>query len=147
MAGREQQIQQLIQAQGIRVSGLRVEDRGSVISIYGTVDSADAKQRLEQAVESSLGTKVANHITAPAAAGGAPAGQPGGLGQVPGASGGQPSAGQKYTVKSGDSLSKIAKQVYGDAGKWKKIHEANRDKIPNPDLIHPGQELTIPSGD
>ena len=145
MAGREQQIQQLIQAQGIRVSGLRVEDRGSVVSIYGTVDSADAKQRLEQVVESTLGTKVANHINAPAAAG-APAGQPGGLGQVGGATG-QASAGQKYTVKAGDSLSKIAKQVYGDAGKWKKIHEANRDKIPNPDLIHPGQELTIPSGD
>jgi nucleoid-associated protein YgaU len=50
-----------------------------------------------------------------------------------------------YTVQSGDSLSKIAKQVYGDASQWKKIHEANRDAIPNPDLIRPGQELTIPS--
>ena len=49
-----------------------------------------------------------------------------------------------YTVKSGDSLSKIAKHLYGDASKWHKIYEANRDKIKNPDLIHPGQELTIP---
>jgi nucleoid-associated protein YgaU len=55
-----------------------------------------------------------------------------------------PSAGKTYTVKSGDSLSKIAKQFYGDAGKWKKIHAANADKIPNPDLIHPGLQLTIP---
>ena len=47
-------------------------------------------------------------------------------------------------VQSGDSLSKIAKQFYGDAGQWKKIHEANRDAVPNPDLIHPGQQLTIP---
>jgi len=52
--------------------------------------------------------------------------------------------GKTYTVKSGDSLSKIAKQFYGEAGKWKKIHAANADKIPNPDLIHPGLELTIP---
>ncbi|MGK2962171.1 MAG: LysM peptidoglycan-binding domain-containing protein [Gemmatimonadaceae bacterium] len=49
-----------------------------------------------------------------------------------------------YTVKSGDSLSKIAKAQYGDASQWKRIYEANRDKISNPDLIHPGQEFTIP---
>jgi nucleoid-associated protein YgaU len=52
--------------------------------------------------------------------------------------------GQSYTVKSGDSLSKIAKHFYGDANKWQRIYEANRDKIKNPDLIHPGQEFTIP---
>jgi nucleoid-associated protein YgaU len=51
---------------------------------------------------------------------------------------------QSYTVRAGDSLGKIAKQFYGDAGQWKKIHEANRDAVPNPDLIHPGQQLTIP---
>ena len=146
MAGREQQIQQMIQAQGIRVSGLRVEDRDTVVSIYGSVDTADAKQRLEKVVEDTLRVKVANHVTAPAdTRAGAPAGQPGqpGLGQV----GSAPVAGQKYTVKSGDSLSKIAKQVYGDASKWHKIHDANRDKISNPDLIQPGWELAIPSGD
>jgi nucleoid-associated protein YgaU len=49
-----------------------------------------------------------------------------------------------YTVVSGDSLSKIAKHHYGDANKWHAIYEANRDKIKNPDLIHPGQVLTIP---
>ena len=52
--------------------------------------------------------------------------------------------GTTYTVKSGDNLSKIAKQFYGDPGKWKKIHAANADKNPNPDLIHPGLQLTIP---
>jgi nucleoid-associated protein YgaU len=51
---------------------------------------------------------------------------------------------QMYTVKSGDSLSKIAKHFYGDANKWHRIYEANKDKIKNPDLIHPGQEFTIP---
>lgn len=52
--------------------------------------------------------------------------------------------GQSYTVKSGDSLSKIAKHVYGDASKWHAIFDANRDKIKNPDLIQPGQVLTLP---
>jgi len=52
--------------------------------------------------------------------------------------------GQTYTVKSGDSLSKIAKRIYGDAAKWNRIYDANRDKIKDPDLIHPGQEFTIP---
>jgi len=53
-------------------------------------------------------------------------------------------SGRNYIVKNGDYLSKIAKQFYGDPGKWKKIHAANADKIPNPDLIHPGLQLTIP---
>jgi nucleoid-associated protein YgaU len=51
---------------------------------------------------------------------------------------------QSYTVQSGDSLSKIAKRVYGDANKWHTIFDANRDTIKNPDLIHPGQVLTLP---
>jgi nucleoid-associated protein YgaU len=55
-----------------------------------------------------------------------------------------PSGSTTYTVKSGDSLSKIAKNIYGDANKWHRIYDANRDKIKNPDLIHPGQEFTIP---
>jgi len=52
--------------------------------------------------------------------------------------------GRTYVVVSGDSLSKIAKRQYGDAQKWPRIYEANRDIIKNPDLIHPGQELRIP---
>lgn len=50
----------------------------------------------------------------------------------------------KYTVKPGDSLSKIAKHFYGDPMKYTVIFEANKDQIKNPDLIHPGQELIIP---
>jgi len=56
----------------------------------------------------------------------------------------QPTPSQTYTVKSGDSLSKIAKHLYGDPDKWHAIFDANRDKIKNPDLIHPGQVLTLP---
>ena len=50
-----------------------------------------------------------------------------------------------YTVQKGDSLSKIAQHQYGDGKRWKAIFEANRDQITNPDLIHPGQVLKIPS--
>jgi nucleoid-associated protein YgaU len=53
-------------------------------------------------------------------------------------------SGRSYTVVKGDSLSKIAKHLYGDAQKWRKIYEANRDQIKNPDLIYPGQTFTIP---
>ena len=53
-------------------------------------------------------------------------------------------AGRSYTVQKGDSLSKIAKREYGDAQQWRKIYEANRDLIPNPDLIYPGQVFRIP---
>jgi nucleoid-associated protein YgaU len=54
------------------------------------------------------------------------------------------SAERTHTVKKGDSLSKIAKQVYGDAQQWRRIYDANRDIISNPDLIHPGQVLKLP---
>jgi nucleoid-associated protein YgaU len=50
-----------------------------------------------------------------------------------------------YTVVAGDSLSKIARKLYGDANQWRRIFEANRDQIENPDLIHPGQKLKIPA--
>ncbi len=51
---------------------------------------------------------------------------------------------QVYVVQPGDSLSKIAKEVYGKAGRWKEIYEANKDQIKDPNLIRPGQELRIP---
>ena len=54
--------------------------------------------------------------------------------------------GRTYTVVAGDSLSKTAKREYVDASKWHRIFEANRDKIQNPDLIHPGQVLNLPQG-
>lgn len=49
-----------------------------------------------------------------------------------------------YTVQSGDSLSKIAKALLGDANRWPEIFEANKDKIKDPNMIHVGQELVIP---
>jgi nucleoid-associated protein YgaU len=50
----------------------------------------------------------------------------------------------RHTVKSGVSLSKIAKKYYGDPMKYKKIFEANTNILKNPDVIHPDQVLVIP---
>ncbi|NND73017.1 MAG: peptidoglycan-binding protein LysM [Rhodothermales bacterium] len=49
-----------------------------------------------------------------------------------------------YSVKEGDSLSKIAKAEYGDAMKWQALFDANREVIKDPDLIYPGQQIRIP---
>jgi len=51
----------------------------------------------------------------------------------------------RHVVKSGESLSKIAKQYYGDPMKYKAIFEANTGILKNPDVIHPDQELIIPN--
>ncbi len=50
-----------------------------------------------------------------------------------------------YTIKSGDTLSKIAKEQYGDSGDYTKIFEANREVIGDPDKIYPGQQIRIPA--
>jgi uncharacterized protein YidB (DUF937 family) len=53
-------------------------------------------------------------------------------------------AGRTYTVVSGDTLSRIAKQFYNDGNQWQRIFDANRDILNNPDRIAPGQNLRIP---
>jgi nucleoid-associated protein YgaU len=52
---------------------------------------------------------------------------------------------QTYTVAAGDSLSKIAKQFYGNANEYTKIFEANKDKLTDPNAIKVGQQLVIPN--
>jgi nucleoid-associated protein YgaU len=56
-----------------------------------------------------------------------------------------PPAAKTYTVQPGDSLSKIAKQFYGDAASYMKIFEANKDKLSDPNKIQVGQVLKIPN--
>jgi nucleoid-associated protein YgaU len=55
-----------------------------------------------------------------------------------------PESVREYTIERGDSLSKIAKKFYGNAGDWKKIYEANKSSIKDPDLIYPGNKIIIP---
>lgn len=61
-----------------------------------------------------------------------------------GASAATATASKTYTVKAGDTLSKIAKQHLGDANAYMRIYELNRDQLSNPDLIKPGQVLKLP---
>lgn len=58
------------------------------------------------------------------------------------ASGGQGQ--RRYTVQSGDTLSKISREFYGDPNQYTKIFNANRSVLKDPNTIHPGQELVIP---
>lgn len=51
----------------------------------------------------------------------------------------------RHTVKSGETLGKIAKQYYDNPSKYQAIFNANTNILKNPDLIHPGQELVIPN--
>ena len=54
---------------------------------------------------------------------------------------------KEYTVRAGDTLSKIAGQFYGSMQKWQKIYQANSETVKNPDYIFIGQKLTIPADD
>jgi nucleoid-associated protein YgaU len=61
-----------------------------------------------------------------------------------GASEGAPATAKTYTVKSGDTLSRIAKEFLGDANAYMEIFNANKDQLSDPDKIKPGQVLKIP---
>ena len=121
----------------------------------------EAQRRLQQAQRKRQQEQAAQARPAQPAGGARPAGPaagaPGGNvpagmrpagPNVPAAQAPAPAAAaDSYTVKSGDSLSKIAKKHLGDAGRWSEIYEANRTVIgDNPDLIKPGQKLRIPGG-
>lgn len=54
---------------------------------------------------------------------------------------------RSYTIEKGDTLSQISKRFYGKAKFWRQIHEANRDAIPDPDRIFPGQTIVLPAID
>jgi nucleoid-associated protein YgaU len=64
--------------------------------------------------------------------------------KVTGPAAGAGAAAKSYTVKSGDTLSGIAKSQLGDANAYMKIFEANKDQLSDPDKIKPGQVLRIP---
>ena len=109
-------------------------------------DKDDDKDKTKKADFSDVNRSAASSSSASAAPGSA-----GSTGradfsdvQASGWSSGTTERARTYTVVSGDTLSKIAKREYGDANKWHAIYDANRDKIKNPDLIHPGQVLTLP---
>ena len=128
-----QSVLNFIQSNGVQLQNVNME--GDKLFIRATAPSADLKNRVWdqiKLVDPNFSDLTAD-IQAPAAAAAA-------------AVGGAPStpAARTYTVQAGDSLSKISKQFYGDATKYMKIFEANKDKLADPDKIKAGQELVIP---
>jgi nucleoid-associated protein YgaU len=127
-----QSVLNFIQSQGVQLQNLNME--GDKLLIRASAPSADLKNRVWdqiKLVDPSFSDLVAD-IQAPAAAAAAAGGAP------------STAAARTYTVQPGDSLSKISKQFYGDANKYMKIFEANKDKLSDPDKVRVGQELVIP---
>lgn len=130
-AGRERHIAAKIVDQirdyGFQVSDLSVRVDDEVVTVKGTVPNHEEGEKIVLAAGNTHGIarvddQLAVSGTAAAAGGG-----------------------QFHTVKSGDTLSKIAKKHYGDANQYHKIFEANRPMLSDPDKIYPGQVLRIPA--
>jgi nucleoid-associated protein YgaU len=128
-----QSVLNFIQSQGVQLQNLNME--GDKLLIRASAPSADVKNKVWdqiKLVDPNFSDLIAD-IQAPAAAAAAAAGN------AP-----STTAARTYTVQAGDSLSKISKQFYGDANKYMKIFEANKDKLSDPDKIKPGMDLVIP---
>jgi len=126
------------QNQGVSLKNLHVQD--GKLFIKGTVPSEHVKNQIwdqVKLVDPTYSDFEADLVAEPGSEhqGSSAPHYPGGA-QKPG--------GQTYTVVAGDSLSKIARHFYGDATKYMAIFNANLDKLSDPNLIKPGQVLTIP---
>ena len=129
-----QSVLNFIQSQGVQLQNLNME--GDKLLIRASAPSADLKNRVWdqiKLVDPSFSDLIAD-IQAPAAAAAAAAAA--GTSSTP--------AARTYTVQPGDNLSKISKQFYGDANKYMKIFEANKDKLTDPDKVKAGMDLLIP---
>lgn len=116
------------------------EERDGKLHFNGNVNSEDEKNRIWNALKTvpDWQKEIAADIRVkPGAPKAAPA-------AAPAAAAPAAAAGTTYTVKSGDTLSAIAKQLLGDASDYMAIFNANRDQLSDPDKIKPGQVLKIP---
>jgi len=119
-------------AKDLRMQG-SAEERDGKLYFKGTTQTQDEANKIWDAIKTIPDWK--NEIVADikATGGGASAGA--------GVGGGA----QTYTVKAGDTLSKIAKAHLGDANAYMDIFNANKDQLTDPDKIKPGQVLKIPA--
>ena len=128
-----QSVLSFIQDSGVRLSHVHIQD--NKLFIQGEAPSEQVKNQVWdriKAVDSSYSDLTADLTVNSALAAAQSSGSA--------AAGGM----QTYTVKAGDSLSKISEQFYGTAGQYMKIFEANRDKLTDANKIQPGQVLKIP---
>ena len=103
---------------------------GDKLHFKGTVHSEDEKNQIWNAIKTVADWK--NDINADITVVAAPAGAAVGT------------SGKTYTVKAGDTLSKIAREHLGDANAYMKIFNENKDQLTDPDKIKPGQVLKLP---
>jgi hypothetical protein len=130
----------VINQNGVRLEHMHIQD--NKFFLQGAAGSEQIKNRVWdeiKRVNPSL-----NDITCDLRVDPAAAPPPATAAAAAGASGGSSGGGRTYTVAAGDSLSKIAKNFYGNANQYMKIFEANKDKLSDPDKIKPGQVLVIP---
>jgi nucleoid-associated protein YgaU len=127
---------QAVEQQNIQLQNLHVQD--NKLFIRGTAPSEQAKNavwdRIKQ-VNPQYNDITADITVVPQSTQAAAAG---------GGTGGSSQGGQSYTVRAGDSLSKISQEFYGDAHEYMRIFYANRDKLTDPDKVQVGQVLVIP---
>lgn len=120
-------------AKGLRMDG-SAEERDGKLYFQGKVQNQDEANRIWDAIKTVPDWR--NDVVAKFDVAG---------GGASGGASGANTATQTYTVKSGDTLSKIAKEHLGDANAYMAIFEANRDQLSDPDKIKPGQVLKIPA--
>ena len=124
-------------AKSVRMDG-SADERDGKLHFSGTVKSQEEANRIWDAIKTvpdwQREVQADIRVVGGAQAGSSP--------QPAGTSG---QGGTTYTVKSGDTLSKIAKAHLGDANAYMEIFNANRDQLSDPDLIKPGQVLKIPA--
>jgi len=146
----EKAIQQL-QAKGLGIAGLRaeVDSDAEVVTLCGTCPDSAAKGRamsefnaLGETKNTFNKIKVAAPVAVETAAVAAPVEQAGEQGSSAVVSGAPEE--RWHEVVSGDTLGAIARKYYGDASKYPKIFDANRDILDNPDRIDVGQKLRVP---
>jgi nucleoid-associated protein YgaU len=112
-----------VQGLGLEFKALTVKINGDTVTISGEVETQEQAEKIALAVGNVEGVGAVDNqmvVATPA-----------------------PEA-RYHTVEKGDSLSKIAKEMYGDPMKYPAIFEANKPMLKDPDLIYPGQVLRIP---
>lgn len=120
-------------AKDLRFQG-SADERDGKLYFHGTTNTQEEANKIWDAIKTIPDWR--NEIVADIKATGA--------GAAAGATG-TAGHGDTYTVKPGDTLSKIAKEQYGDANAYMEIFNANRDQLSDPDKIKPGQVLKIPA--
>lgn len=130
---------------GLEITGLKVEVDGSTATIEGEAKDVTTREKAVLVAGNIEGVdKVDDRMTV-ASSGADFSAVTGGSSAVVGAGGTGDWSSRTYTVVSGDTLSKISKEMYGDANKYNVIFEANKPMLKDPDKIYPGQVLRIPA--